>query len=163
GLRVLVEPLHVGVGRRGVEVEVVFLHVLAVVALDAGEAEQPLLQDRIAAVPEQDREADALFAIADPGEAVFVPPERARARLIERKIPPGVAVRAVVLATRAPCPLADVRAPSLPGHAPIHAFLEAPRFRVHRLTRPRSASASGSPAGGARAPIGAACGMAPDE
>src|SRR5262249_56463531 len=101
--------------------------------------------------------------IADPGEAVFVPPERARARLIEREIPPGVAVRAVVLANRAPCPLADVRAPSLPGHAPIHAFLEAPRFRVHRLTRSRSASASGSPAGGARAPIGSACGMAPDE
>jgi len=51
-LRVLVEVLHVGVGRRRVEVEVVLLDVLAVVPLAVGEAEQALLEDRIALVPE---------------------------------------------------------------------------------------------------------------
>src|SRR5881409_2802486 len=55
-LRVLVEVLHVGVRRRGVEVEVAFLHVLAVIALGAGETEEPLLHDGIAAIPEGERE-----------------------------------------------------------------------------------------------------------
>ncbi len=45
-LGVLVEVLHVRVGRRAVEVEVVLLHVLAVVPLTVGEAEQPLFEDR---------------------------------------------------------------------------------------------------------------------
>ncbi len=57
-LRVLVEHLHVGVRRRGVEVEVVLLDVLAVIALAAGEPEEPLLEDRIAPVPEGQREAE---------------------------------------------------------------------------------------------------------
>jgi hypothetical protein len=35
------------VRRRGVEVEVVLLDVLAVVALAVGEAEEPLLEDRV--------------------------------------------------------------------------------------------------------------------
>ena len=45
-LRVLVEILHVRVGRRAIEVEVVLLHVLAVVALAVGQPEEPLLEDR---------------------------------------------------------------------------------------------------------------------
>ena len=51
-LGVLVEVLHVGVGRRAVEVEVVLLHILAVVAFAVGESEEPLLEDRVLAVPE---------------------------------------------------------------------------------------------------------------
>ena len=51
-LRVLVEVFHVRVGRRAVEVEVVLLHVLAVVAFAVGQAEEPLLEDRILAVPQ---------------------------------------------------------------------------------------------------------------
>ena len=50
-LRILVEVPHLGVGRRGVEVEVVLLHVLAVIALGVREPEGPLLEDRIRAVP----------------------------------------------------------------------------------------------------------------
>ena len=52
-LRVLVEHPHVRVRRRAVEVEVVLLDVLAVVALGAGQAEEPLLEDRVAAVPQR--------------------------------------------------------------------------------------------------------------
>ena len=51
-LRVLVEVLHVRVGRRAVEVEVVLLHILAVVALAVGQPEEPLLEDRVLAVPQ---------------------------------------------------------------------------------------------------------------
>ena len=80
-LRILVEHLHVRVRRRGVEVEVVLLHVLAVVALGAGQAEEALLQDRIAAVPERQREAEARVAVADAGEAVLAPAVGARARV----------------------------------------------------------------------------------
>ena len=56
-LRVLVEETHVRVGRRVVDVEVVLLHVLAVVALVGVDPEEPLLQVRIALVPERGREA----------------------------------------------------------------------------------------------------------
>ena len=46
-LRILVQGLHVRVRRRGVEVEVALLHIFAVVALGAGEAEQAFLEDRV--------------------------------------------------------------------------------------------------------------------
>ena len=57
-LGILVQILHVGVRRRRVEVEVVFLHVLAVIALVAGQAEDPFFQDGIALVPQRQGETD---------------------------------------------------------------------------------------------------------
>ena len=84
-LRVLVEVLHVRVGRRGVEVEVVLLHVLAVIALDAGQPEEALLQDRIAAVPERQREAEPCVVVADAGDPVLAPAVGARAGVIVGK------------------------------------------------------------------------------
>src|SRR6266487_6671733 len=59
GLRVFVEPLQVGVSRRGIEIKVVLLDVLAVVTLGAREAEIALLQDGVAPVPESHGEAEA--------------------------------------------------------------------------------------------------------
>ena len=58
-LRVLVEVLHVRVRRRAVEVEVVLLDVLAVIPLAVGQAEQPLLEDRILPVPQRQGEAQS--------------------------------------------------------------------------------------------------------
>ena len=52
-------------GRRRVEVEIIFLHVLAVVALGAGQSERALLEDRIALVPECERKAEALVIVRD--------------------------------------------------------------------------------------------------
>ncbi len=72
-LRVLVEEAHVGVCGRAIEIEVVLLHVLAVVALVAAQAEQAFFEDRITTIPERDGKADALVPIADPGQTVFVP------------------------------------------------------------------------------------------
>src|SRR5262249_38314878 len=51
GLWVLVQVLHVGVGRGAVQVEVVLLDVLAVVSFAVGQSEQTLLENRILAVP----------------------------------------------------------------------------------------------------------------
>ena len=72
-LRVLVEVLHVRVGRRAVEVEVVFLDVLAVVAFAVGQAEQPLLQDGVLAVPQGQREAEPLPVVGEACQAVLAP------------------------------------------------------------------------------------------
>ena len=84
-LRVLVEHPHVRVRRRAVEVEVVLLDVLAVVALGVGQAEEPLLEDRVRAVPHRERQAQPLSSSLMPGDAVLAPPVGARARLVVRE------------------------------------------------------------------------------
>ncbi len=76
-LGVFVQILHVGVRRRAVDVEVVLLDVLAVIAFAVGEAEQPLLENRIALVPEGEREAELLLVVADTAESVLAPAIRA--------------------------------------------------------------------------------------
>src|SRR5262249_28482593 len=119
GLRVFVEILHVGVGRRAIEVEVDLLHILAVIAFVVGEAEEPLLQDRVAPVPERECEAETLLAVGNAGDPVLAPAIGARARLVMAEVIPGVAVSAVVLADRAPLPLAQIRSPPLPANRPI--------------------------------------------
>ena len=72
-LRILVEILQVGMGRRAVEVKIVFLHVLAVIALAVRQAEEPLLEDRVATIPERERETEPLPVIADARQSVLAP------------------------------------------------------------------------------------------
>jgi hypothetical protein len=134
-LRVLVEHPHERVRRRGVQVEVVLLDVLAVVALVAGQAEQALLEDRIAAVPQREGEAQLLATIGDAREPVFVPPVGACAGVVVGQIFPGGTMRAVVFADRSPRPIADVRAPALPMRLPQARFFEAAFFSGHRCLR----------------------------
>ena len=124
-LRVLVEVLHVRVGRRRVDVEVVLLDVLAVVPLAVGQPEHPLLQDGVAPVPEGEGETEALVVVRDAGDAIFTPPVGAGAGLVVREVVPGVAVLAVVLADRPPLPLAQVRAPLLPRDADLAGVVQA--------------------------------------
>ena len=113
-LRIFVEELHVRVARHVVEVEVVLLHVLAVIALVAREAEHALLEDRVGAVPERECEAKLLVLVADARDAVLAPAVGARARVIVREVLPRRAAGAVVLAHRAPLPLREVRSPQAP-------------------------------------------------
>ena len=113
-LRVLVEHPHVAVRRRAVEVEVVLLHVLAVVALVAGQPEEALLEDGVALVPEGDAEAHVLEAVTEAAERVLVPAIRAAAGVVVREVFPRLPVRAVVLADGPPGPVADVGSPLLP-------------------------------------------------
>ena len=114
-LRILVEVLHVRVRRRVVEVEVVLLDVLAVVALVRRQAEEPFLEDRVAAVPEGGGEDEELVAVADAGDAVLAPAIGLAAGQVVRQVVPGVAVGAVVLADGGPGALADVRPPAAPA------------------------------------------------
>ena len=123
-LRILVLTLQVGVGRGAVEVEPVLLHVLAVVSLAVVQAEHPLLQDRVLAVPQRQRETHSLALVADPCDAVLTPAIRARPRLLMGEVVPRIAVLAVVLAHRPPLPLREVGTPRLPGDTAGPRFLE---------------------------------------
>lgn len=97
-LRVLVQHLHVRVGRRRVEVPVQLLDVLAVVALVSGRSEQALLQDRVDAVPQGEREAEAGVVVRHAGDTVLTPAVRTRPRVVVREMRPGISVARVVLA-----------------------------------------------------------------
>src|SRR5436309_9832811 len=97
--------------RRRIEVEVVLLDVFAVVALGPGEAEQPLLQDRIVAVPEGQGEAETAVVVGDPAEAVLAPAVGARPGVAGGEGAPGVAVGAIVFAHRAPLALGELGPP----------------------------------------------------
>jgi hypothetical protein len=112
---------------RGVEVEVVLLDVLAVVALGGHHAEEPLLQDRVALVPEGQGEDEDLVTVADGGQAVLAPAVGLAAREVVREVVPRAPVRAVVLADGAPGPLGHVRPPVPPG---VDGTVEARQARV---------------------------------
>src|SRR5690606_4510067 len=114
GLRILVERLLPRVRGRPVEREVLLLHVLAVVALGPREPEEPLLQDRVALVPEREREAEASAGIAEAEQAVLAPAIGAAARVVVREVVPAVAPCRVVLAHRRPLPFGEIRPPQTP-------------------------------------------------
>src|SRR5690606_3640917 len=114
GLWILVERLHPGVGRGGVEVVVEFLDVLAVVALGAGEAEETFLEDGVAAVPQGDGEGQAALAVTEAEQAVLAPAVGAAAGVFVREGFPGGAAERVVLADGGPLALGQVGAPAFP-------------------------------------------------
>src|SRR5947207_1189639 len=102
--------------RRGrIKVVIDLLHIFAVVALAVGQAEQALLENGIAAIPQSDSKAQLLLVIAETGNAVLAPAVGAAASCVVRQILPGIAVGAVILAHRAPLALAQVRAPAFPA------------------------------------------------
>src|SRR5262249_24681838 len=113
-LRILVERLGIAVRGRRVEIEVTLLHVLAVIALRPRESEQTLLEDRIASVPQGERETRPSLAVGETEQAVFAPAIGPASCVIVREIVPGRAARRVVLTHRAPLTLGEVGAPALP-------------------------------------------------
>ena len=119
-------------GRRAVEVEVVLLHVLAVVALAVGQSEEPLLENRILAVPQGQCEAEMLLVVGDAGDAVLAPAIRPRSGMIVGEEIPGVAVLAIVFADGAPLPLAQVGPPFFPRHALFSRRLQPQLLLGHR-------------------------------
>src|SRR6185437_7741415 len=124
-LWIFVEIAHVGMCRRIVEVEVVLLHILAVIAFGIGETEQALLEDRVLAVPQSDGEAEELAVVGDAGNAILAPAIGARPRLVVGEIIPGIAVGAVILAHRAPLALGEVGSPFAPRGLAVAAIVEA--------------------------------------
>src|SRR5262249_2514136 len=103
------------VGRHSVEIIVKFFHVLGVIALAVAQAEHALLQDRVLAVPESDRDAQALLRVAKAADAVLAPPIGTAGWGVMGEIVPGIAVGAVVLAHGAPLALAYIGPPLAPG------------------------------------------------
>ena len=132
--RVLVQVALVAVRGQVVDVEVVLLDVLTVIAFGIGQAEQTLLQDRVALVPQRQGQAQPLLVVADSGDAVLPPPVGAGPRLVMTEIRPGVFVVAVVLPDRPPLALAEIRPPGAPRNArpglPQPLFLGRQRRRI---------------------------------
>ena len=118
-LGVLVEHLHVGVGRGGIQVEVIVLDVLSVVAFAIGQPEDALFKNRVLSVPQGKREADLLVIVGDAGDAVLAPVIGSGAGLVVSEVVPGIARVAVVLPDRAPLALTQVWAPPPPENAPV--------------------------------------------
>ena len=72
-------------GRRRVEIEVVFFRIFPVIPFIPGQTEHPFFENRISSIPEGQRETDELMPIADSGKAVFIPPIGFRAGMVVRK------------------------------------------------------------------------------
>jgi len=130
-LGILVEILHVRVRRRAVEIEVVLLHVLAVVRLAVREPEDTLLEDGVLPVPQGQGKAEPLLVVGDAGDAVLAPAVSARAGMIVREEVPGVTPLAVVLTDRAPLPFTEVGSPLLPKDLPFPGLCQPFLFCVH--------------------------------
>ena len=112
-------------GRSVVEVEVVFLHVLAVIALAVGQTKQALFQNRVPAVPQGDRETQLLFVIGDTRQTVLSPAVGTRMALVMAEVVPRISILAVVLANRAPLPLAEVGSPFLPRNSLLPGLIQS--------------------------------------
>ena len=113
-LRIFVERLQVGMRRRRIEVEVLFFHVFAVISLAAREAEQTLLENRVPAVPQRERETEPALAVGDAEQTVLAPAVRAAAGVVVREEIPTGASFGVVLAHGGPLTFAQVWTPTFP-------------------------------------------------
>ena len=130
-LRIFVQALHVGVRGSAVEIEILLLDIFAVVALVTAEAEEALLEDRVAGVPEAESEADALVAVADAGEAVLVPAVGADCGVLEREVIPSLALRRVVFAYGTPSAFGEIGSPAVPVRPAQTGILNPRLFGVH--------------------------------
>ncbi len=131
GLRIFVEILHVRVSRRTVEIKVILLHVLAMITLTVGQAEQALFQNRVFSIPQGHREAQPLLVIGNSGQAVFAPAVRPRPGLVMTEVIPRIAPFAVVLSNRSPLAFAEVRPPLFPGGLLFSCLFQSYLFRGH--------------------------------
>src|SRR5690242_20561923 len=118
-------------GRDVIEIEVIFLDVLAVISFVPANAKQALLEDRIAAVPEREGETQPLVVIADAGNAVLGPAIGAGAGVIVWKKLPRVSIGAVVFARIAPGSLRQIRSPASPVTVAVIGCFNAVSFGWH--------------------------------
>src|SRR5215831_3765694 len=72
-LRIFVEPFHVGMRGRRIEIKVVLLDILTVVSLAVGEPKEPLLNNRIPPVPQGERKTELLLIVGETGQAILAP------------------------------------------------------------------------------------------
>src|SRR5439155_14379576 len=113
-LRILVERLQIGMRRCRIEVEILLLHVLAMIPLAAGEAEQALFQNRVAPIPERERETKPALTVGDAEQPVLAPAVSAASSLFMGKIFPARAAWLIVLTHSGHVALAEFRHLQLP-------------------------------------------------
>ena len=105
-LRVFVDPLHIAVSWCAIDIVIALFHIFAMIAFWSGDAEEPLFQDRVAAIPQANREAESTFSVTDAKQTVFAPTVRAAPRLIVREVSPsGITTLTVIFANRSPLSL----------------------------------------------------------
>jgi len=112
--RVFVEGFQIRMGGRRVQVVVELLDVLVMVSFGSSQTEEALLQDRIAAVPQGQTEAQPRFAIAEAEKSVLPPAIDPRSRVVVGEIVPAGSIRGVVLADGAPLALGQIGAEEPP-------------------------------------------------
>src|SRR5262249_909670 len=88
------------------------------------------LENRIAPIPQRERETEQLTVIGDAGETVLTPPVCTVQRVIVGEVIPGVTIGAVIFANGPPLPLTQIRPPFFPGGASFAVFLEPGLFRT---------------------------------
>src|SRR4051812_16901857 len=93
-----------------IEVKIIFLDVFAVITLAVGQPKQPLLEDRVLAVPQRDRKAQKLPVVTVTSQPILAPVVGARPCLVVGKIVPGVAILAIVFAHRSPLTFTNLTA-----------------------------------------------------
>ena len=113
GLRILVQILHVRVSRSTVQIEVRFLHILAVIAFFTAQSEEPVFQKWVAAVPQRQRETDPLMTVADARNAVSSSGRPVTGR-DHTESSPRHCHRGCSPRHRAPCPFAAEKGPAVP-------------------------------------------------
>jgi hypothetical protein len=97
-----------------------------VIAFAVGHPEEPLLEDGVPAVPPGQGQAEALFVIVEPGQAVFPPALGPGAGLVMGKVIPGIAASALILPHRPPLTFTRVGTPFPPRNLVLPDFLETP-------------------------------------
>jgi hypothetical protein len=92
------------------------------------ESEHAFFENRVVSIPESESKAEILVAIANTGNAIFIPTVGTRAGMIVREIAPGVAILAVILADGAPGALRQERAPTIPVALALLTHVQANTF-----------------------------------
>src|SRR5215469_16936591 len=113
---------------RAIKIEVILLDVFTVVSLPVRQPEKAFLQDGIFPVPQSDCETEVLPVVRDSCESILPPPIGTRARLVVRKIVPGITIWAVIFANRAPLTFTQVGSPLSPRHTLNACLLETHCF-----------------------------------
>ena len=140
GLGILVQHPVVRMGRSGINVEVVFLHIFAVIALRVGQAEETLLENRIPVIPQAEREAEIDAVITESGNTIFAPAIHPRTSLLVAERVPGISIGTLIFSDRAPLALAEIRTPLPPADAVVGLLepIVLPMLRRHTVTIPFS-------------------------
>src|SRR5215831_9841044 len=111
-----------------VEIEVVLLHVLAMISFARSQAEGSLFQNRIFAVPQCKAENQDLISVANGRKTVFSPAVGLASSCIVGQEIPGSTIRTVIFPDSSPGALAYVRTPSTPKQF-ASGFGQPPPFR----------------------------------